>query len=95
MTSMAFRSFNINHRDGITIPDPGNSKMFLTMVGTWSEQDPSWEVRTFYLEPYYNLIVVVYAPMLIFRRRAGVITLTRGCPWLPFPLKQVYPSIPV
>jgi hypothetical protein len=34
------------HTDGICVPDPANPSVLLTFVGTWSEHDPSWEVRT-------------------------------------------------
>ena len=33
-------------KDGITFPDPADSRILLTLVGTWSEDDPSWEVST-------------------------------------------------
>lgn len=61
------------------MPDPGNSHIILKFVGTWSENDPSWEVRTLpniptvlpyhsstvTLEPYHSQILVAYVPILI------------------------------
>jgi hypothetical protein len=38
--------FSHIHKDGVSVPDPGNPSILLTMVGTWSEDDPLWEVRT-------------------------------------------------
>jgi hypothetical protein len=34
------------HTDGMSIPDPADMRLILNFVGTWSEHDPSWEVRT-------------------------------------------------
>ena len=102
------------HTDGICVPDPLNGKTILIMVGTRSEHDPSWEVRTLpkipsillyrpstptaALEPYHCLILVVCVPMSICRRRAGVITWTRGvchqlAPGLPLPFKRALPRM--
>jgi hypothetical protein len=61
------------------MPDPGNSHIILKFVGTWSENDPSWEVRTLpkipavlpyhtsivTLEPYHSPILVAYVQILI------------------------------
>ena len=33
------------HTDGMSAPDPGNPNVILKFVGTWSDHDPSWEVR--------------------------------------------------
>jgi hypothetical protein len=44
--------------DGISVPDPGNPRILLTLVGTWSEHDPSWEVRTLpntVSPPFYHI----------------------------------------
>ena len=60
------------------IPDPVNSHIILKLVGTWSENDPSWEVRTLpkiptvlpyhsstvTLEPYHSPVRVAYVPIL-------------------------------
>ncbi|KAI0280935.1 hypothetical protein BGY98DRAFT_283289 [Russula aff. rugulosa BPL654] len=45
MTSMTPGSSDIYtfHKDGISMPDPGNPPIILKFVGTWSENDPSWE----------------------------------------------------
>jgi hypothetical protein len=34
------------HTDGMSVREPGNPRVRLTFVGTQSEHDPSWEVRT-------------------------------------------------
>jgi len=112
MTSMTPGSSH-THKDGIVIQDPGNSQCILTMVGTWSEHDSSWEVRTLpktsavspyhpsivALEPCHSQILVAYVPILICRRRAGVITLTRGVSLPtgphPLPLERAYPKMHV
>ena len=77
------------HKDGMSIPDPLNASVILNFVGTWSEHEPSWEVRTLpmiptvlpyhpstvALEPYNSPILVAYVPMLICGKRAGNIIL--------------------
>ena len=74
--------FNMDHKDGITVPDPGNSRKLLTMVGTWSEQDPSWEVRTFYLAPQSDCSRLrTYANFQEARWRYYLVT---RLPWAPF-----------
>jgi hypothetical protein len=58
------------HTLGVTFQELANPGIILQFVGTWSEHDPSWEVRTFVKNPYRSAL----SPLNVLNLRPGAMS---------------------